>query len=98
MWDSFFRPVGTNNVEVGGMAVFGNGLDWDEKHGIGSRDLSCTLCQVVNLGDIGLLPVEAIGAGAELFLFSKFASIGIKSIAMTGGVMQGSTRWVLFGM
>jgi len=78
--------------------VFGNGRDWNEKHGVGSWDLSHTLCQVVNLGDIGLLPVEAIGTGAESFVFSKFASIGIKSIAMIGGVTHRIMRWVLTGV
>ncbi len=70
MWDSFFRSVGTDDAEVGGMAVFGNGQDWNEKHGAGSCDHSCTLCQVVNLGGIGLLPKFAIGTGAEFFVFS----------------------------
>jgi len=94
----FFRSVCTDNAEVGGMAFLGNGQDWNEKHGVGSRDLSSTLCQVVNLNGIGLLPIDAIRTGAEFFVFSKFTGIGIKGIAMTGSVTHRITRWVLVGM
>ena len=44
-----------------------------------------------------MLPIFAIGAGAEFFVFSKFASIGI-CIAMKCSMVHGITRWVLFGM
>jgi len=52
----------------------------------------------VNLCGIGFLPIYAIRAGAELFVFSKFTSIGIKGIAMKGSMTHGITRWVLGGM
>jgi len=98
MWDVFFRLVCTDDVGVGGTAPLGNGQDWNEEHGVGPRDCCSTLCQVMNLSGIGLLSIDAIGAGAELFVFSKFTSIGIKHIAMKGSVVHGITRWVLVGM
>jgi len=52
----------------------------------------------MNLSGIGLLPIGAIRAGAELFVFSKFTGIGIKRIAMKGSVVHGIPRWVLVGM
>jgi len=38
------------------------------------------------------LPIDAIRAGAELFVFSKFTSIRIKGIAMTGSMTHRITR------
>jgi len=52
----------------------------------------------MNLGGVGLLPIFAIGAGAELFVFSKFTSIRIKCVAMKCSMAHRITRWVLFGI
>jgi len=70
MWDSFFRPVCTNDAEVGGKSSFGNGRNQNEKDGVGSGGRGSTLCQAMNLRGIGMLPQEAIRAGAKLFVFS----------------------------
>jgi len=64
---------------------------------LGTTAVPC-LCQAMNLGGIGLLPIDAIGAGAELFVFSKLTSIGIIHIAMKCSMAHGITRQVLVGV
>ena len=98
MWDGFFRLVGTDNAEVSGTASFGNGQDWNEIDGVGPGNQGSTLCQAMNLGSIGLLPHDAIGARTELFVFCQFTSVGIKCIAMECRMVCRSTGWAMVSM
>ncbi len=52
----------------------------------------------MDFGSIGLLPEDAIRTGAELLVFGKFTSVGIKGIAMLSGVLDGVNRMALVGM
>jgi len=98
MWDSFFRPMGTDNAEVSGTMSSGNGRDWNEIDGVGPGNQGSTLCQAVNLGGIGVLPQDAIGARTELFVFCQFTSVGIKHIAMECRMAGRSVGWAMVSM
>jgi len=65
MWDGLFWAMSTNDVQVSGTATMGNGRNRNEEHGVGPRDCSCALCQVVYLSGIGLLPQCTIRTFAE---------------------------------
>ena len=52
----------------------------------------------MNLGGIGLLPHDAIGARTELFVFRQFASVRIKCIAMECCMVCRSMGWAMVSM
>jgi len=58
----------------------GNGRDRDQEHGVGPWDGSRALCQVVDLGGIGMLPQSAIRAFSEFSIFSKLTGVRLKAI------------------
>ncbi len=76
MWDSLFRLMGANDVEVCGMAALGYGQDWDEEHGTSPGYCSHSLCQVVDLASVCLCHTGP----SKLFL----SSIYLASSPMSG--------------
>jgi len=95
----FLGAMSTNNVQVSGMVPRWNCGDRDEEHGVGPRDGSHTLCQVMDLGDVGLLPQGTIRAFAEFSIFSRCACVQVEGIAMVGSVPQVNRwEWGLCGM
>ncbi len=86
MQDSLFGAMSTDNVQVGGTVPMGNGRGRDEEHSVGPWDGGHALCQVVDLGGIGLLPQSTIRTFAEFGILSQLACVGVGGIVMACSV------------